>query len=276
MLGDTVKRGGVLALVAMMLVSMVAAPAAAAATDLTWGAPEVEVSETGSTDTGIDVTADADGVNDTLSVDIVDSDGDVVTTYTQDVDVAANTTETVMIPLDASSSAFDLAPGEYTLAASVSGQTSTSTLTVTEDPSVSVAQDSYEVAPENDSVDVTAELAAGDNAATDDVVVQVLDENDSVVYETTETGVSLNASETKDVTYTIDSADVNGSDGDSYVVDVRWSGGVGTSSLDVVSQDDSVIGGGVVDDASSTLNDPVLIGGIVALVALLGIAAKAE
>lgn len=275
MLGKTTKRVGVLALAVMLVMTAIVGPAAAAATGLAWGTTSVSVSETGNIETGIDITADSAGVNDTLTVDIVDSSGTVVDTYTTNVSVAASTTETVLIPLDASSSGLDLAPGAYTLDATIGSQNAVADLTVNADPSVTVEQPTYEINPENDTTDVNVTLDAGDTATTDDVVVQVINSNDTVVYETTES-VSLNASETVTKTYAVSSADLNASDGDSLVIDARWGGAVGTASLDVLAEDDAILAGGALDDASSTLNDPVLIGGVLALLVLLGFAAKAE
>lgn len=245
MTGKTSSKLGAVAMVALLVASLLTvavAPAMAAAGNVEIGSTSYSVDEDRSEDVTVDVTADADGIsNETLELDVTDSDGNVVHTHSKTIDVAADSTETFTFTVDPE--AESLAPGNYTLDAAAGGVTSgTSDLTVddVQEPSASWSQTGYELFQSGgDSNTVEYTLDAGDRDQTSNVTVSVTDPDGNTAFETIEQDVSVSAGNTTTGTVTLSSSDVDMTGTHSLSVD--WSGATMTTDLNVSDPSDPTI-----------------------------------
>jgi len=379
MLGATGRKLGVLALVAALLVTAVG-PAAAAVSDVTIVGNSYSVDEDRSQSVDVEVTADSNGISgETLTLNVSDSNGNVVQTYSKTIDVPAGETATFSFDVDASSGGADLSPGSYSLDAEAGGVTSgTSDLTVNDieetsvswgqssydlfldggdsrtveytvtagdrdvnsenvtvrvydpsanavfetviedvtvaagntttgevtlgsgdvdttgdhslgvkvdgastssilsvtdpaDPAVNADKTAYEMFNESDSVGISATLAAGDYDRTGDATVNITDESGNVVYEANKTGVTVNAGETKTVTFDVVADDINSTG--NYTADVTWEGDNASSDLEVIEgEGDEIFAGGAAGDAPGGVG-AVLVGVAALLTVVLAVAA---
>jgi len=271
MRGTVPRKISALALVAALLVSTFAAPAAAGASSVAWGATNYDVDETVETTVGFDVSTDSTGLNETVEVDVVDpSTGSVVTTFGKSVDIAANSTDTVTFAF--TPEAQGIAPGTYDLVAHVNGSTYTSELSVNEvaDQSVTIEQNSYEITSNDTETVVNATLSAGGQDRVGPVEFVVLNDSGDVVHSETIENYTVTAGSTATESFTVSDSDV---DAGNYTVEVVYAGVSDSGSLSVEDTSEPVIGGGVIDDASG---DPLAVGGVVVVVILIALAVRAE
>ncbi|WP_379793649.1 hypothetical protein [Halorussus aquaticus] len=256
----------------MSLVSaFAAAPAAAAAGNVSIEATDYVIDETTSADVAINVTADSAGIsNQTLSVAVVDpGDGTTEATFTRDVDVSANQTKTVTI--NVSPEQHGIAVGEYTLEANIDGVTTSSTLTVNAVADQSVSLDQSEYTVNGSETTVNATLGAGGQDRVGPVEFVVLNDSGDVVHSEVMENYTLSASTTATESFTIAPADVP--DSGNYTVEVVYAGVSTSAPLTVEGSEDAPVAGGVIEDAAG---DPVTIGGVLVVVLLIALAARAE
>lgn len=258
---STVQRGGAAALALMLLVSLMAGSAAAAVAGVTIAVDAYEVDQGDEKLIEVDVEADADGIDgETLTVDVIDPDtGDTAYTVEEAVSVDADSTETFEVTVDADG----LDVGTYDIEATVDGTTATSELWVDDPGSVDIEQDEYALEAENDSVTViNTTLEAGESVdRSGTVLFSVYDADGELVHDAEQADVEVLSGEDETVTFEVASEDID--ETGEYDVQVDWSGYTDEAEL---KYGDTVLAGGALDDAS---NDPVVVGGIVALIAVI-------
>ncbi|WP_135534468.1 hypothetical protein [Halostella pelagica] len=268
------RKTGAAALAAMLLVSVLGAfavgPAAAAAGNVTFGATNYDVDETTTATVEINVTADSAGLsNQTVSMAVVDTSAETaVATYERQVDVAANSTKTVTIDVSPSEQGID--PGTYSVEATVDGVTATSSMTVNAVADQSVTLDQSEYSVNGSETTVNATLSAGGQDRVGPVEFVVLDRNDSVVHSETMDDYTLSSGTSATESFTVAPGDVP--DSGNYTVEVVYASTSATAPL-TVDTEDAPIGGGVISDAAG---DPIAIAGVLVVLLLIGLAARAE
>lgn len=283
----TPQRIGVLALVAVLLGSVVAAgPAAAAASSVSLGSGSYTVAEDGTGDITVDVSADSSGITEeTLAIgiqdpEVADSQNPVVQ-KTKTINVSASSTQSFTFSIDASTHSNVLDAGEtydvYADAPDSGVTTAPVSLTVEQSPSVSIGSDPVEFDRSNDETTVGVTVDAGDQPVSDTVEFTV-DANGTEQYSATQS-VDINASETQTVEFAVNHSDVDldaiDEDENASVTAALQSGGY--SAQADASVQSGILGGGAVGDGADFGGDgPLIIGGIVAVVALLALAARAQ
>lgn len=277
----TARKTGVLALVAVLLVSLVGAGiAAAAVADITFDEDEYTVDEDDTVTVTVDVTADSEGIDDEeLYFGVFEDAEDDTPVYddSQQITVDADATETFEFTYDAEDA--DLETGEYDAVVNApESEISTEpvTFTVAEVASVEFdAEGEIEFDRDANETEFDVSVEAGDSALNDTLSVELV-ANDTVEFDTEfDAEVDAGANETFTVTVDHDSVDLDAiEDDEDAVVDAELVDAGYAASVDavVVDSTDSVFAGGAVDSESVT--DPIVIGGVIVVIGLLALAAR--
>jgi hypothetical protein len=216
-----------------------------------WGQTGYEIFASGGDSNTVEYTLTA-GDRDTTSnvtVSVIDPNGNTTfSTVDQDVSVGAGNTTTGTVTL--ASSDVDMT-GTHSIEVSWSGATMGTDLTVSDPSNPAVRAGTYSSSMYNssDAQDLPVTLAAGDYNQTGDLSVTITDDaTGNVVYESTKTSVSVAAGETKSTSFSVASDDL---DAGNYSVSYSWEGDSAQSALTVEEgEGDTVVAGGVIDDAN--------------------------
>lgn len=241
------------------------------------GSGYTAVTDGSATTVDVTVTADADGLTDQPVDLVVVQNGEAVTSLSKTVSPAADSSETVSFELNPSEEG--LSPGDYDLDANVNGTAERTSLTVEEPPAEpSVSGVSNDTIVKNGSTMFSADLAATDGSSySGPAEITVADADGNMVYTDTVDPVNVSAGETGSVEFEINESDIDGNVtiGDEYDVGVSW-GEYNSEPATLTVQEEGALAGAISLPADSPATDPVFIGGVLAVLAFLGLAAKAE
>jgi len=242
-------------------------------TSVSWGQSSYDLFLDGGDSRTVEYTVtagDRDVNSENVTVRVYDPSANAVfETVIEDVSVAAGNTTTDEVTLG--SGDVDTT-GDHSLGVKVDGASTSSILSVTDpaDPAVNADSTSYRLYNASDSVGISATLAAGDYDQTANATVNITDDSGNVVYEATKQDVTVNAGETKTVTFDVEADDINTTG--NYTAEVTWEGDSATSDMEVISgEGDEVFAGGAASDAGGV--GAVLVGVAALLTVVLAVAA---